>query len=134
MISNEDVDGRGEFLADTDNSEEGLGLCVDWSVVDGLSDVVVGLGLALATDDCCWGGGGAALFLDDLMLDKESLDPWDDLLTVRDDFDKLCFSSSSFCTASFLSSALSWLLWLSLDSALLTSSDTAADPRLTVLT
>ena len=53
MISNEDVDGRGEFLADTDNSEEGLGLCVDWSVVDGLSDVVVGLGLALATDDCC---------------------------------------------------------------------------------
>ena len=54
MISNDDVDGRGEFLADTDNSEEGLGLCVDWSAVDGLSDVDVGLGLAaLATDDCC---------------------------------------------------------------------------------
>ena len=55
MISNEEVEGRGEFL----------GLCEDLGLGE-VSDPELAFSL---------GGSGAALFLEDLMLDRESFDP-----------------------------------------------------------
>ena len=57
MISNEEVEGRGEFLGLDNLSEEGLGL-------DEVSEAELVLG-----------GSGAALFFEDLILVKESFDP-----------------------------------------------------------
>ena len=57
IISNEEVEGRGEFLGLDNFSEEGLGL-------DEVSEAELVLG-----------GSGAALFLEDLILVKESFDP-----------------------------------------------------------
>lgn len=60
MISNEEPEGRGEFLGLWDDcSEKGRGL-------GDVSDPELNLSL---------GGSGAALFLEDLILDRESLDP-----------------------------------------------------------